>query len=83
MRHVVVLTTFGRYFYDPGTVELTAAEDSQQYCFELVYHGENNRTYYMGAGHQNEMESWMKALTTVSLHIPFRDLPRFAKLYRF
>lgn len=58
-------TTFALFIF-PGTVELTADEDSQQFCFELVFHGENNRTYYMGASTQNEMESWMKSLTTVS-----------------
>jgi PH domain len=51
-------------FYS-GTVELTADEESQQYCFQLVFHGENNRTYFIGASNQNEMESWMKALTCV------------------
>lgn len=50
-----------------GTVELSGDEDSQQYCFQLVFHGENNRTYYMGASSQTEMESWMKALTCVRL----------------
>lgn len=49
-----------------GTVELTGDEDSQQYCFQLVFHGENNRTYYMGASSQSEMEHWMKALTCAS-----------------
>ncbi|CRK99035.1 CLUMA_CG011927, isoform A [Clunio marinus] len=48
------------------TVELTADEDTQQYCFQLVFHGENDRTYYMGAQSQTEMESWMKALTCAS-----------------
>jgi len=48
------------------TVELSGDEDSQQYCFQLVFHGENNRTYYMGASSQNEMEGWMKALTCAS-----------------
>lgn len=48
-----------------GTVELSGDEDSQQYCFQLVFHGENDRTYYIGASSQNEMESWMKSLTCV------------------
>lgn len=49
-----------------GTVELSDSdEESQQYCFQLVFHGENNRTYYMGASSQNEMEGWMKSLTCV------------------
>lgn len=49
-----------------GTVELSGDEDSQQYCFQLVFHGENNRTYWLGADCQTNMEMWMKALTCAS-----------------
>jgi sesquipedalian len=74
---------FWVFIYESGTVELSETEESQQYCFELVYHGENDRKYYMGASHQNEMEGWMKSLTTVSFYIPSRGLVHLAELYWF
>uniref|UniRef100_A0A1B0CDC4 Putative pleckstrin similarity domain protein n=1 Tax=Lutzomyia longipalpis TaxID=7200 RepID=A0A1B0CDC4_LUTLO len=43
------------------TIEL--AEDGENYCFQIVFHGTNNRTYYLCAENQEVMEKWMKALT--------------------
>ncbi|KAG4077777.1 hypothetical protein HA402_011206 [Bradysia odoriphaga] len=43
------------------TIEL--AEDGEQYCFQVVFHGINNRTYFLSAESQDLMERWMKALT--------------------
>ncbi|KAJ6637888.1 Sesquipedalian-1 [Pseudolycoriella hygida] len=43
------------------TIEL--AKDEEQYCFQVVFHGINNRTYYLSAESQDLMETWMKALT--------------------
>lgn len=43
------------------TVEL--AEEGEQYCFQIVFHGINNRTYTLSAESQEAMETWMKALT--------------------
>ncbi|XP_059618376.1 sesquipedalian-1-like isoform X2 [Phlebotomus argentipes] len=43
------------------TIEL--AEDGENYCFQIVFHGINNRTYYLCAENQEVMEKWMKALT--------------------
>lgn len=40
------------------------AEDSEQYCFQIIFHGPQNRTYVLSAESQTIMESWMKALTT-------------------
>lgn len=39
------------------------AEDGEQYCFQVVFHGINNRTYFLSAESQDLMERWMKALT--------------------
>uniref|UniRef100_A0A1L8DV20 Putative pleckstrin similarity domain protein n=1 Tax=Nyssomyia neivai TaxID=330878 RepID=A0A1L8DV20_9DIPT len=43
------------------TIEL--AEDGENYCFQIVFHGINNRTYHLCAENQDVMEKWMKALT--------------------
>lgn len=42
---------------------LELAEDGEQYCFQIVFHGINNRTYHLSAESQDLMERWMKALT--------------------
>lgn len=39
------------------------AEEGEQYCFQIVFHGMNNRTYVLSAESQDLMEQWMKALT--------------------
>lgn len=39
------------------------AEDGEQYCFQIVFHGMNNRIYFLSAETQETMEQWMKALT--------------------
>lgn len=39
------------------------AEDGEQYCFQVIFHGPNNRTYYLSTETQSNMEQWMKALT--------------------
>uniref|UniRef100_A0A1B0A5L7 PH domain-containing protein n=1 Tax=Glossina pallidipes TaxID=7398 RepID=A0A1B0A5L7_GLOPL len=41
------------------TIELS--EESDRYCFEIAFNG--NRTYVLSADSQENMESWMKALT--------------------
>lgn len=46
------------------TVEL--AEDEEQFCFKILFHGTNNRTYVLGAESQESMEQWMKALACSS-----------------
>lgn len=38
------------------------AEDDELYCFKIVFHGTNNRSYVLGADSQEAMEQWMKAL---------------------
>ncbi|XP_055326405.1 sesquipedalian-1-like isoform X2 [Sitodiplosis mosellana] len=43
------------------TIEL--AEEAEHYCFQLIFHGINNRTYYLSAETQEIMEQWMRALT--------------------
>ncbi|RZC37041.1 PH domain containing protein [Asbolus verrucosus] len=42
------------------TIELE--EDQEQFCFKIVFHGANNRSYVLGAESQESMEQWMKAL---------------------
>lgn len=39
------------------------AEDGEQYCFQIIFHGPNNRTYVLSAESQTIMEQWMKSLT--------------------
>lgn len=39
------------------------SEDGDPYCFQIVFHGINNRTYFLSAESQTQMEQWMKALT--------------------
>ncbi|ESO12010.1 hypothetical protein HELRODRAFT_126496, partial [Helobdella robusta] len=41
-------------------------ESSGRYVFELVFPGVSSRTYILAADSQEEMESWMKALTCAS-----------------
>lgn len=50
------------------TVELSAEEESQQYCFTLVFFYQTGeiRSYFMAAENQEKMESWMKAITCAS-----------------
>lgn len=43
------------------TIEL--AEDGEQYCFKVIFHGEKDRSYWLAAETQELMEKWMKALT--------------------
>lgn len=43
------------------TIEL--AEDGEQYCFKVIFHGEKDRSYWLAAETQQLMERWMKALT--------------------
>lgn len=43
------------------TIEL--AEDGEQYCFKVIFHGEKDRSYLLAAETQELMEKWMKALT--------------------
>ena len=43
------------------TVEL--AENSDLFTFELVFQGSGSRTYILSAETQEDMESWMKAIT--------------------
>ncbi|VEN45754.1 unnamed protein product [Callosobruchus maculatus] len=38
------------------------AEDEEQFCFKIEFHGTNNRSYILGAESQESMEQWMKAL---------------------
>uniref|UniRef100_A0AAG5D1G2 PH domain-containing protein n=1 Tax=Anopheles atroparvus TaxID=41427 RepID=A0AAG5D1G2_ANOAO len=51
----------GMIILEGCTVEL--AEEGEQYCFQIVFHGSNNRTYYLATESQSNMEQWMKALT--------------------
>ena len=46
------------------TVEL--AEMTDAFTFELVFPGSSTRTYILAASTQEEMESWMKAITCAS-----------------
>lgn len=56
----VILIIYSKYEMNVYT-EL--AEDGEQYCFQVVFHGINNRTYFLSAESQDLMERWMKALT--------------------
>ena len=48
-------------------MELSAEEESQPYCFKLVFLTPGEvRSYFMAAENQDKMESWMKALTCAS-----------------
>lgn len=47
-------------FYYSKFLEL--AEDEEQFCFKIEFHGANNRSYILGAESQESMEQWMKAL---------------------
>ncbi|CAH1104388.1 unnamed protein product [Psylliodes chrysocephalus] len=38
------------------------AEDDAQFSFKIEFHGQNNRSYVLGAESQESMEQWMKAL---------------------
>uniref|UniRef100_A0A8D8L3Q7 Sesquipedalian-1 n=1 Tax=Culex pipiens TaxID=7175 RepID=A0A8D8L3Q7_CULPI len=51
----------GMIILEGCTVEL--AEEGEQYCFQIIFHGANNRTYYLSTESQGNMEQWMKALT--------------------
>lgn len=51
----------GMIILEGCTVEL--AEEGEQYCFQIIFHGPNNRTYYLSTETQSNMEQWMKALT--------------------
>uniref|UniRef100_A0A1Q3G2Q5 Putative pleckstrin similarity domain protein n=1 Tax=Culex tarsalis TaxID=7177 RepID=A0A1Q3G2Q5_CULTA len=51
----------GMIILEGCTVEL--AEEGEQYCFQIIFHGPNNRTYYLSTESQGNMEQWMKALT--------------------
>ncbi|KAF7280764.1 sesquipedalian-1-like [Rhynchophorus ferrugineus] len=46
------------------TIELS--EEEEQYCFKILFHGTNNRSYILGAESQECMEQWMKALACSS-----------------
>ncbi|GJQ81886.1 hypothetical protein Trydic_g9910 [Trypoxylus dichotomus] len=59
------------------TIEL--AEDEEQFCFKIEFHGANNRSYVLGADSQESMEQWMKALACASydyMKIMVADLQR-------
>ncbi|XP_055613185.1 sesquipedalian-1 isoform X2 [Uranotaenia lowii] len=51
----------GMIILEGCTVEL--AEEGEQYCFQIMFHGPNNRTYFLSTESQSNMEQWMKALT--------------------
>lgn len=51
----------GMIILEGCTVEL--AEEGEQYCFQIIFHGANNRTYFLSTESQDNMEQWMKALT--------------------
>uniref|UniRef100_A0A2M4AW21 Putative pleckstrin similarity domain protein n=1 Tax=Anopheles triannulatus TaxID=58253 RepID=A0A2M4AW21_9DIPT len=51
----------GMIILEGCTVEL--AKEGEQYCFQIIFHGPNNRTYYLSTESQPVMEQWMKALT--------------------
>uniref|UniRef100_U5EF85 Putative phospholipid binding protein n=1 Tax=Corethrella appendiculata TaxID=1370023 RepID=U5EF85_9DIPT len=51
----------GMIILEGCTIEL--AEEGDQYCFQIIFHGPNNRTYYLSTESQTNMEKWMKALT--------------------
>ncbi|XP_030745211.1 sesquipedalian-1-like [Sitophilus oryzae] len=46
------------------TIEL--GEEEEQFCFKILFHGTNNRSYILGAESQESMEQWMKALACSS-----------------
>ncbi|XP_050309238.1 sesquipedalian-1-like [Anthonomus grandis grandis] len=46
------------------TIEL--AEEEEQFCFKILFHGTNNRSYILGAESPESMEQWMKALACSS-----------------
>lgn len=46
------------------TIELI--EDEEQFGFQIVFHGPNNRNYALAAESQESMEQWMKALACAS-----------------
>ncbi|XP_022916763.1 sesquipedalian-1 isoform X2 [Onthophagus taurus] len=59
------------------TIEL--AEDEEQFCFKIEFHGTNNRSYVLGAESQESMEQWMKALACAGydyMKIMVADLQR-------
>lgn len=48
-------------------MELSAEEESQQYCFKIVFLTPGEiRSYFFAADNQSTMESWMKAVTCAS-----------------
>ncbi|OAD59561.1 Sesquipedalian-1 [Eufriesea mexicana] len=52
-------------FLEGYTIEL--AEDEEQFAFQIVFHGPNNRIIYtLAAESQESMEQWMKALARAS-----------------
>lgn len=51
----------GAIILEGCTVEL--AEMTDAYTFELVFQGAGSRTYILSADTQEDMESWMKAIT--------------------
>lgn len=57
----------GMLLLEGCTVELSAEENDQQYCFSLnfVYPSED-RSYYLATLDQMTLESWMKAITCAS-----------------
>lgn len=42
------------------------SEEEEQFCFKILFHGTNNRSYILGAESQECMEQWMKALACSS-----------------
>lgn len=54
----------GMIVLEGSTVEL--AEDEEQFGFQIVFHGPNNRNYALAAESQESMEQWMKALACAS-----------------
>lgn len=62
---LIGMLLFFKLFSDPMLfiVYTELAEDGEQYCFQVVFHGINNRTYFLSAESQDLMERWMKSLT--------------------
>lgn len=60
-RWVTFLTDIEKTIHNICILEL--AEDGEQYCFQIIFHGPNNRTYVLSAESQTIMEQWMKSLT--------------------
>ncbi|XP_017893528.1 sesquipedalian-1 isoform X1 [Ceratina calcarata] len=54
----------GMIVLEGSTIEL--AEDEEQFGFQIVFHGPNNRNYALAAESQESMEQWMKALACAS-----------------